>query len=564
MKSLIACLTLALMLFFACKNNPPGHDPILKDEASINQGKILFDTHCAGCHNFKQDGMGPQLGGITQLQSSDWIKQFIQNPKVLVDQKDQRADSLYTKYKVLMPSYEHLGDTAIDQIIAYLHTQPLPQQKNIDPDALSNPISDTIVDSGMVLGLEEWAQFPTTSDSLKKPLTRITYTGIHPYTKELMVLDLRGKLYKLANKEPKVYMDISKLEPHFMHDKGLGTGFGSFAFHPDFLQNGLLYTSHAEPADTKKADFTLPDTAHVTLQWVIKEWTIDPKSAQPLFKKGRELMRIDFQGQIHGVQEIAFNPNATKSDADYSLLYICVGDGGAVEHGLPEVGGSLQWIYGTVLRIDPRGNNSKNKAYGIPNNNPFIDSTGAGIKKEIFAYGFRNPHRITWTASGKMLVINVGHFNIESIYDLQAGDFCGWPVREGDFVINPYGDMTVVYPSNYKGASIKGKSPIFSYDHDEGKAICGVHEYLGNEVSALKGKFLLGDIPTGRLYYVNKTDIGLKNAPIYEWKVKVNGKVTTLRNLCSDNRVDLHFGRDYQGELYIMTKPDGKLYKIVN
>jgi hypothetical protein len=53
-------------------------------------------------------------------------------------------------------------------------------------------------------------------------------------------------------------------------------------------------------------------------------------------------------------------------------------------------------------------------------------------------------------------------------------------------------------------------------------------------------------------------------APIMEWRVALNGEVKTLKQLCGNDRVDLHFGRDAKGELYIMTKADGKIYKLVS
>jgi hypothetical protein len=69
----------------------------------------------------------------------------------------------------------------------------------------------------------------------------------------LFVLDLRGKLYRLQNNKPFVYMDMAKLKTKFINEPGLATGFGSFAFHPDFFQNGLLYTTHTEAAGSGKA-----------------------------------------------------------------------------------------------------------------------------------------------------------------------------------------------------------------------------------------------------------------------------------------------------------------------
>ena len=81
----------------------------------------------------------------------------------------------------------------------------------------------------------------------------------------------------------------------------------------------------------------------------------------------------------------------------------------------------------------------------------------------------------------------------------------------------------------------------------------------------LKGKYLFGDIPSGRLFYVDVADIKQgKEAHIHEWKILVNNTPTTLKEACGNDRVDLHFGRDSKGELYILTKADGKVYKLEN
>lgn len=101
-------------------------------------------------------------------------------------------------------------------------------------------------------------------------------------------------------------------------------------------------------------------------------------------------------------------------------------------------------------------------------------------------------------------------------------------------------------------------------DHDEGKAICGGYEYSGNAVPQLKGKFLFGDILTGWLFYIDMKDIKQGEAPIKEWNVSIDGSTKKLSELCESERVDLHFGKDAQGELYMLTKADAKIYKIMN
>jgi len=266
---------------------------------------------------------------------------------------------------------------------------------------------------------------------------------------------------------------------------------------------------------------------------------------------------------IHGVQEICFNPNSKPGDEDYGLLFIGIGDGGCTENGYAFLAHSPQTIWGTVLRIAPSGHNSANGKYGIPASNPFVNNKND--LAEIYAYGFRNPHRITWTSSNKMIVCNVGHGNIESIDLIQKGNDYGWPIREGEFMLHPYGDLNKIYPLPSNDSSYKITYPVAEYDHDEGKAICGGFEYTGNAIPQLKRKFLFGDIPTGRLFYVDVKDLQQgKVAPIKEWNIALNNSMQKLKDLCHDDRVDLHFGKDADGELYILTKADGKIYKLIS
>ena len=90
-------------------------------------------------------------------------------------------------------------------------------------------------------------------------------------------------------------------------------------------------------------------------------------------------------------------------------------------------------------------------------------------------------------------------------------------------------------------------------------------EYTGKDVPLLKGKFLYGDIPKGRLFYSDVKEIAPgERAEIKEWQVTFNGQLTTMEQLCGDQRVDMRVGRDGNGELYVFTKPDGKVYQIVS
>jgi glucose/arabinose dehydrogenase/mono/diheme cytochrome c family protein len=557
---------ISLLAFFisSCGAGSGADKEITTDSAVIAHGEAVFSQHCSGCHNFRQDGIGPQLGGVTRRLSADRIRRFIKDPGAVIASGDEPARQLHDRYKTVMPSFASLGDSDLNAILAFLntHRSPGPGNTASAEHAIVNPIRDTIPFSGLVADLMPVTRIPASQATA--PLTRITKLSYQPDTQDLFLVDLRGKLYKLKGGKPLVYLDISKLRPKFIHEPGLATGFGSFAFHPDFARNGLLYTMHTEVAGSGKSDFTYPDSIKVALQFVLTEWKASRPGADTFSGTSRELLRINMVTESHGMQEITFNPLSKRGDADYGLLYIGIGDGGCLQVGYPFILRGMKSIWGTVLRIDPAGRNSANGQYGIPAANPFVKNENTGALGEIYAYGFRNPQRISWSKTGRMLVCNIGQANIESLYQVQPGHNYGWPVREGNFAFNPNGDLNKIYPLPPNDSTYGITYPVAEFDHDDGNAFSGGYEYWGNAVPQLKGKYLFGDIPSGKLFYINLADIKPgKLAPIKQWRITINKVPQRLRDVCGSDRVDLHFGRDAQGEIYLFTKADGRVYKLV-
>ncbi len=538
---------------------------ISANPVAIEKGNSLFDLHCIACHNFSQDGIGPSLGGVTEIVSKDYIYNFIENPQAVIKSGDSRAKSLFDKYHTVMPSFEHLPQGDIESLITYLHTQkaaPIHENKT-DLEELSNPIPEPISEDDLVVELELVCQIPPSSEDL--PFTRITKLISQPTTGNLFVVDLRGQIYTIQDNKPQLYLDLNQHLPNFINRPGLATGFGSFAFHPDWAENGILYTTHTEKGGSGKADFSYADSIPAKLQWVLTELkTTNPKSI--IFEgEHRELLRIDMVGAAHGVQEITFNPYVNPNESDFGLLYMGIGDGIAVQNGYLNLTQSRSKIWGTIIRIDPLGNNSKNGKYGIPTDNPWCNSKEPNVLKEIYAYGFRNPHRINWTQTGLMIVANIGQMHIESLYQVLSGKNYGWPIREGTFMIFPEDDINKVYPLPSDDDNYGLSYPIAQYDHDEGIAISGGHEYTGTDIPELIGKYIFGDITSGRLFYIKVSDIQLGHqAEIKEWKVSFEGSTISLEDLCKNKRVDMRIGKDASGELYITTKPDGKIYKCVS
>lgn len=564
---IIGVLISAPALILSCTNPKSSTDTaaFLTDTAYIHKGQIIFAQQCGACHNFRNDGIGPQLGGVTSVVSIDWIKKFVKDPKLAIESGDERAHQLYEKYKTIMPAFANFSEEEINSVIAFLHTKaaPDPKKRKVDPNALKNPIPEAIGMSDLTIRLEHMATIPASSN--EGQLTRICKLDYRPDTKALFVVDLRGKLYLVEKGQPKLYLDMVKEKPKFIHKPGLATGFGSFAFHPEFAKNGLLYTTHVESPGSGKADFDYNDSIKVTLQWVLSEWKTEAPEAFPYSGKSRELFRVNMVGSFHGVQEITFNPLAKKGDEDYGLLYVGIGDGASVELGYPFLVNSHEKIWGSIIRIDPAGRNSRNGNYGIPPTNPFARGKNPNVVREIYAKGFRNPHRITWTKNGQMLASNIGHHNIESLYMILPGRFYGWPIREGKFLIRADENMSNVFVLPPDDSIYHVTYPVVQYDHDEGNAISGGFEYWGKNIPEMQGKCIFGDIVRGRIFFVEMEELKLgSQATIHEMRVAIDGKTTTLVELSGAQKVDMRFGRDHTGELYIMTKPDGKIYKVVD
>ena len=559
--------TIAVLLlcsFSSCTSRKSsGVSSIPTDSITIARGQSFFANKCNSCHNFNYNGIGPQLAGITSENSVEWIKNFIRDPKKIIESGDTTAQKLFNKYKTLMPSFAYLPDQEISAILAFIHSKKKLERSLVQEDTndIKNPIPDSIRSSDLIVDLKFITQIPASSD--QRPLARITKLDYQPNTGDLFILDLRGKLYRLQNGQQKVYMDMVSLKPKFINQPGLATGFGSFAFHPEFSKNGLLYTTHTEPPATAKADFSYPDSIPVLLQWVLTEWKTDP-AAFPFSGKGREIFRIDMPTGIHGMQEITFNRFAKRGDEDYGLLYVGIGDGGSAEIGHGLVSEKPDKVWGSIIRIDPSGNNSKNGKYGIPSSNPFYKTENENTVSEIYAWGFRNPHRISWSKSGRLLAVNIGEHNIEALNIIKAGHFYGWPIREGTFLERFFNDVGKIYPLPGNDSIYHVTYPVAQFDHDEGAAISGGFEYRGTTVPQLAGKYLFGDIGSGKLFFVNVKDLKLgKQAVIKKWKISFNGVPTTLAQLCGNSRAEMRFGMDSKGELYILTKADGKVYKLV-
>ncbi|WP_026361358.1 PQQ-dependent sugar dehydrogenase [Amycolatopsis nigrescens] len=455
----------------------------------------------------------------------------------------------------------------------------------VAPPALADtPVTDPIpqdpVVSGLGIQLEEFAALPksettppTTDDRLKR-WARINYLGQVPdHSGRLFVPDLNGKLYLLEDGKPREYLDVGgTFAPDFYSGQGLGSGFGFVAFDPGFAWNGRFYTVHTEGGAGLQKPTDLPPQPGTTVHGVITEWTASDPAAKTFSGTHREVLRLGFYARSHGIQQIDFNPTARQGSPEHGLLYVTVGDGGrGVTSTEPQ---DLGTPYGKILRIDPRGTNGPSGRYGIPARNPFTGKPGA--RGEIYAYGMRDPHRFSWdpAAGDRMFLGHIGEHDIEAVYEVRAGDNLGWSEREGPFVFDR-DDRCNLYPLPADDEKYGYTYPVAAYDHnappdfpcnrDSGHAISGGFVYRGHAVPELRGKYVFADLVNGRVFYTEAAEMrrGRPMAAVHELMIydKSGNRVTTAE-LAGDARVDLRFGVDARGELYALSKANGKVWKV--
>ena len=540
---------------------PVKNNVYVNGELPVQHGMELFNQYCASCHNFSENGIGPNLTGVTAEMDKEWLVAFINNPPAIIESGDERAVQLFEKYQQYMPPFPTIQGEDLEDILGFIHkfSEGEKRNRNNRSGGLINPVVDKIATSDLILVLEEEFTIPASSEIA--PITRIN--KLAAIDDRLFLHDLRGKLYEIGRDfNFSVYLDLAETLPNFIDNPGKGTGFGSWAFHPDFKKNGLFYTTHNEPPGTASSDFAVLDSIRVGVQAVLLEWkATDPKAAV-FTGSHRELVRVDMVTGGHGFQELAFNPLAKPNHSDYGLLYLGIGDGGAASAGASFLCDNVGKIWGSVIRIDPAGRNSSNGNYGIPADNPFTSRPDA--IGEIWARGFRNPHRISWdlTGSGKMLISNIGQHSLEEVNLGKAGADYGWPNREGTFLFDVDANPEIVYPLPVDDTNFT--YPVLQYDHDEGTAISGGFVYAGIKIPELKGKYIFGDISRGTLFYseIDEMNDG-QQATIHKLNVLFNGQVTDMETITKNKRVDLRLGLDGAGELYFFTKCNGTVYKVV-
>jgi hypothetical protein len=545
------------------------------------------------------------------------------------------------------------------------------------------PSQSQVSKDGTSVLLEDYASLPLSSPThggansstidFKGELGRVTSMRSEPgnapmAASRFFVNDQSGTLYILSKADKKFtsYIKFAEVFPKFVSDTGNTAGIVSITFNPDYAKNGKFYTVHVEkpdmsgsaaPSNTQLPALNLngytltapvnPPAGPVHFESVLVEWT-DTNIRNTTFEgSARELLRVGFD-RNHPMADTIFNPLVRRGQDDYGNLYLSMGDGAQGEtpgpgHFLPQ---QLNNFMGKILRITPDMNLhpkdmlSTNGRYRIPSTgkdpNPFV--AVAGARGEIYAYGLRNPHRMTWDMVSKTFIVDdIGLHEWEELDIVTKGANYGYAEREGNeqvFVdqagktgslLNPpvaFPDRDLLHVDGID-EPVAPVYPAAVYSHQEGDSMGNGFVYRGKLMPQLHGKYIFNDMTAGRIFYVDLAEMiathGQRNhqAQIHELQIVYKsasdtsnpqpvkrrmfdvvaetysrkggtpaqdrvlpggaGATTGWRDPehhqpkadpegvpYGGGRADIRIATDGDGELYVLSKPDGMIRKLVS
>lgn len=283
-------------------------------------------------------------------------------------------------------------------------------------------------------------------------------------------------------------------------------------------EQGLLGIDFTSDGSFLYANYTDLDGHTRVVEWAMQGDRANAESR-------RDVLKVEQPYSNHNGGVVKFGPDG--------FLYVGLGDGGA--GGDPEGRAQdLSTLLGKILRIHPRP--TENSPYAVPSSNPFLSQQGA--RGEVWAYGLRNPWRLSFDRlTGDLWIGDVGQDAVEEV-DYQpasatGGANYGWDRLEGS--------------TRFEGdPPAQHVLPIHEYPNARGGcAVTGGYVYRGERIPALFGAYVFADFCAGELMALRQ-DGGVTT--------EVASLGVTLSNVAS-------FGEDDDGELYVLSLAGG-VYRL--
>ncbi|MGV3658578.1 MAG: PQQ-dependent sugar dehydrogenase [Prosthecobacter sp.] len=344
-----------------------------------------------------------------------------------------------------------------------------------------------------------------TQVAMTNGLEMIAVPGAHRF----VAVERQGKVWTFPDApdtaQNTLVIDLKAAHPEMHSAYGI-------AFHPKWKENGLVFLCYAYgekvPDGTKLARFKLA------------------QQEPPVLDVASEKVLLTWQSGGHNGASIQFGPDG--------MLYVSTGD--ATAPSPPDslnTGQDISDFLASILRIDV-DHEEKGKAYRVPPDNPFVNTPKA--MPEVWAFGFRNPWKISFDAKGRLWCGDVGWELWEMIHLVQRGGTHGWSAMEASQPIKPETQRPEpIIP------------PVAAHPHTEAASITGGYVYHGSRFPELRDAYLYGDYETGKI-----------------WALWHDGRQVTRREEIADtsHRIGT-FGLSEDGEIYWMDyQHDTPIYRL--
>lgn len=230
------------------------------------------------------------------------------------------------------------------------------------------------------------------------------------------------------------------------------------AFSPGFEDDHFVYVTY---------------TAGRPRRMVLSRFRVDGRFLDPRSEK--QLLEIERPFANHNGGHLEFGPDG--------MLYLGVGDGGSFSDP-GDRGQRLDDLLGSILRLDVSGDD-----YAVPPDNPFVQRSR--VRREIYAFGFRNPWSFSFDDEGQLWVSDVGQTRWEEVNIVEPGGNYGWATMEG---------YSCFRDDECNSGTLE--LPVAVYGHDQGCAVIGAYVYTGRRLPALQGRYVFGDFCSGKIWHL--------------------------------------------------------------
>ncbi len=94
--------------------------PLIVGAQDAEEGKKLFQQNCSACHKLGTKLVGPDLVGVSERRSMDWIIRFVQNSQELIQSGDPDAVKIFEEFNKMVMPPQGLSEEQIKSIVAYI------------------------------------------------------------------------------------------------------------------------------------------------------------------------------------------------------------------------------------------------------------------------------------------------------------------------------------------------------------------------------------------------------------------------------------------------------------